>query len=176
MPSQSSHSPGHYTCTAFLQNILIKEVIYWWEHSSSGRSFLQWLTESDSSHLSLSKQSSKWHKLRHLRNICPFIQLHSKPLTLGDWYWCSFLQQCFLCIFPQRLLIKECSFVCCRTVCYFSHFSVAGRTSVSPVVCGFLSLAMKYETTKEASKHLLLSSVKFCTVLDWISHSLKHGW
>jgi len=49
---------------------------------------------------------------------------------------------------------------------YFGHFYHAGRTSVSPVVCGFFSFAMKQATSKEASKHLSLSSVKFGKVLD----------
>lgn len=45
-------------------------------------------------------------------------------------------------------------------------FIVAARTSVSPVVRGFLSFAVKQETSKEASKHLILSSATFCEVLD----------
>lgn len=45
-------------------------------------------------------------------------------------------------------------------------FNVAGGTSASLMVCGFLSFAIKREALKEAFKHLSLTLVKFCKILD----------
>lgn len=52
-------------------------------------------------------------------------------------------------------------------------FATTGRTSVSPMVCS-LFFTIKQQTTKEDARDPSFSLVKFCEVLDCLSHDLKH--
>lgn len=98
--------------------------------------------------------SSKCYSLRHVRNICFQPTLKQTAYTVQFFLFVSSnLQQCFLCIFQQYLLRKECILVCFHGFPYviLTIFTVSGRTSIS--VCGFFIFAIELETFKEASKN-----------------------
>lgn len=126
----------------------MKEVIYCWEYIFSSRS----------SCISLLKQNLANTINRHIRNICTFIKLHSKPPTLHNLFW-YFLFQIFsnvFRVFQQYLLTKECILIS-RDIAFCAlcqpFFTLAGRTCVSPVGCGFSSFTMKSEISKKTSKN-----------------------
>lgn len=120
-------------------------------------------------------ESSKYLKLRCVRNLCTSSQLYSKPPTLGN----------FLLIYSSVFSTSSNSICWQRNAFWFvnrsfsvhcfCHFYCSRKNKCLPDGRCFLSSVIMQETLKEPSKYLsLLREISEST--DWTTHTLKYHW